>query len=112
MAKFIVDGSVLECDQGTTQSTLTVISNLEANAEHSNIATMMDFVPLVCIKPFGICRKQGNVSCVPATLPWEEYTLTTKVNGFFAITEDSVCPCNHGGLIRATDTVQQNFTTS
>jgi hypothetical protein len=77
-------------------------------------ATVMDFIPLVNIPPFGMCTAPTNPAviaqlgapsaCVPIpTGPWKPGSPTVKINNFNALNATSTCMCMWAGVIIVTN---------
>jgi hypothetical protein len=82
-------------------------------------ATIMDFVPFVNIKPFGMCTSPSNpmvaaattaamgvltpMPCIPVTVsPWSPGSPTVKLNNFPALNATSMLNCTWAGVITIT----------
>ena len=67
MPKYVCMGATLKCTFGMTPSTLMVTVPLRPMIQNKPKATIMDFVPLANILPFGM----SPMPCVPAIVaPW------------------------------------------
>ena len=112
-------GASLQCIPfGLTPSSLIVTPKGSlVTAAGPLAATIMDFVPLVNIPPFGMCRSILNpvvasataaafgvltpMPCVPAPIgPWKPGALKVKINNIPALTSTSICNCMWGGVIQ------------
>ncbi len=113
-------GAMLKCIFGLAPSTLIVIpKGPPVMAENKPAATIMDFVPIANIPPFGMCNSPSNpmfiaataaalgtptpVPCIPITTPWKPGAAKTKINNFPALTSASTCQCTWAGLITITN---------
>lgn len=107
MADKITDTATLKCDKGTTSSQLTVTSQSFCYLDNKLIATEMDKVALDNIKPFGKCKLKpsiiGYLPCTPSPTAWQEATTKDEIAGSKILTEESVCPCATGGIIKVED---------
>lgn len=104
-------GAMLKCSFGVAPSTLIPIpKGMPVMAENKFAATVMDFIPIANIPPFGMCTAPTNpaviaalgspVPCVPVTTgPWKPGALKTKINGMAALTSASICMCAWAGVI-------------
>jgi hypothetical protein len=80
-------------------------------------ATVMDFVPLANIPPFGMCSSIANpavsaataaalgvltpMPCVPViTGPWKPGAMKVKIGVFPALPNTAICNCAWGGVIK------------
>lgn len=122
MPKLVIDGASLECTQGTSPSTLTVLPSL-ANADEHPVATVRDHLPMVNVAPFGMCQAMANPQvasataaaqgvltpqpCVPvlndAWAPGAAYVTVEGAQKAAALTDDSRCACQWSGSISITD---------
>ena len=97
----------LMCMYGAAPSALMVIpKGAPVNMENKFAATIMDFVPMVNILPFGICNSPMNPAavaakavgatapCIPVTTsPWTPGASKTMVNNMPALTATSKLTC-------------------
>ena len=116
----VVNGAQLACTFGTTPSNLVVLPARLVNVENQPSATVMDFVPMTNIMPFGMCITPSNPQvaaatsaalgvltpqpCIPFTVaPWTPGGVT--VNNTAQVTLDNVskCTCTWGGMISITN---------
>lgn len=119
MAKLVVDGATLACTMGAAPSRLAVLptSGVEDVAP---LATVMDFVPLTNLAPFGACRSTANPQVAMATAaamgvltpqpclpvipaPWSPGASGVTVGGLAALTDDSTCSCAWAGTVSFVD---------
>jgi len=102
MAVLVVDGAILTCTFGAAPSALSA-SPGPAGGTNAGAATIMDFAPMVNIKPFGLCSSPANPAvntppfapkpCIPATAsPWVPGSPAVTIGGQPAL--DSACTCN------------------
>ncbi len=117
--KLVVLGAKLKCDQGTAPADLGVIPGM-ATADDKPVATVMDFLPMVNIPGFGMCKTQANPQvasattaaqgvltpqpCIPVvTAPWSPGSSLSTVDDKKLLTDDSTCKCMWAGEISITD---------
>jgi hypothetical protein len=81
-------------------------------------ASIMDFVSMANILPFGMCSSIANptvaaataaasgvltpMPCIPVTTPWSPGAMQVKIGMFPALSNTSVCNCAWGGVIKIT----------
>jgi hypothetical protein len=128
MPKIVVNGAVIRCNQGAVPVKLVVLPTQLTHADEQSIATVMDFVPMVNIGPFGMCRSMANPAvvaatsaamgvltpapCVPNTVaPWSPGSNAVTVDNLRALTDDSTCMCAWAGSIDVVDAGSPNVTT-
>jgi len=117
MGQQVVTGAILQCSFGVTPSALIVIPmGLPVMSGGIFAATIMDFVPIANIPPFGMCSSLANpmviaataaalgvltpMPCIPVTVaPWVPGSPTVLVNNFPALNNSSKCICSWGGVI-------------
>ena len=113
--KVVFQGAALKCSQGLSPSTLVLQSGL-ATAKGKVAATVMGFLPVANIPPFGMCRSLANPQVAAATAaaqgaltpqpclpiisaPWSPGSALSQVAGQKLLTEDSTCKCQWSGQI-------------
>ncbi len=111
----VVMGAQLQCAFGAAPSTLIVVPQGQpVQMEGKFAATIMDFVPIKNIAPFGMCMSPTNpqfiaataaalgtptpVPCMPITTPWTPGAPKTLINHFPALTLGSMCMCAWGPI--------------
>lgn len=117
MGQQVVMGATLKCSFGATPSSLIVIpKGMPVVVGGRPAATIMDFVPIANIPPFGMCNSPANpmviaatiaalgvltpMPCVPVTVaPWTVGSPTVLINNFPALNNSSKCMCTWGGVI-------------
>ncbi|MDA0265916.1 MAG: DUF4280 domain-containing protein [Cyanobacteria bacterium] len=119
MAKLVCQGALLQCSFGVAPSSLMVIpKGPPVTTSYMNAATIMDFVPMANIMPFGMCSAPTNPAviattaaalgvftpapCIPATVaPWVPGAATPPVliNNLVALNNSSKCMCMWAGVI-------------
>jgi len=103
MAVLVVDGAIVACTFGAAPSALAALPANPTRGSNSAAATIMDFAPMVNIKPFGLCSSPANPAvntppftpkpCIPATAsPWVPGSPAVTIGGQPAL--DSACTCN------------------
>ncbi len=120
MSKLVINGAKLQCSQGTSQGTLTVLPTLGADADEQPAATVNDYAPMVNVGSFGMCQTQANPEvasatasaqgvltpqpCVPViTSAWSPGSSAVTIQGTKALRDDSTCNCQWTGSISITD---------
>jgi hypothetical protein len=110
MSQLVVATATLECSKGTTPSALAVPS-CDVNGGNQLRATIQDYKPNVNVKPFGMCTSSANPQvaaanntpqpCQPlTTTPWSPGSSTVRLGNQLALSSDSTCNCQWGGVIR------------
>jgi hypothetical protein len=124
----VTNGAGLTCSFGMAPSSLLVL-NPTILVGGQPAATIMDNAPIVNIVPFGMCQSLANptvaaataaamgvltpMPCVPATsAPWVPGRPTALLGGKPALTADTKCFCNWGGVIQVTFPGQATTQTS
>lgn len=120
MGFLVTTGAMMMCSFGMTPSTLTVIpKGPPVMVGGPPAATIMDYLPIANIMPFGMCITPTNpavatattaaagvltpVPCVPVTTtPWAPGSPTTLIGNIPALTNLSTCMCMWGGVITIT----------
>lgn len=107
---YVLDGAMLECDQGMLPATLLVTENQKIKIQGKFKATDMDVqIP----QTFFQCKLQpvgsSFLPCIPALLKWtktsEKATLGKTKRFLF---EDSECMCAIGGKVTVLQPMQIN----
>lgn len=116
MAKQVVAGALLKCSKGTAPSVLAVLPWARVTVEARSAATVRDFLPILNIKPFLLCRSRANpavavasaanagvltpMPCVPIALkPWSSGASSVRIGGAAALDNRSKCKCLWRGNI-------------
>ena len=119
MPKQVVNGAMLQCSFGMTPSNLVVLPTKTANFGNMPPANIMDFVPMVNILPFGMCRSIANpavasatsaalgvltpMPCIPnTTAPWAPGSPMVQIANMPALNDASTCMCLWAGVISIT----------
>lgn len=94
------------CNKGAAPTPLTVTSQQLRTVNNQLVATVMDFAPIVNIKPFGICQQLTNLAsgvptpCVPVPVgPWSPGSAIETITNLAVLTADSKLTCGVGGEI-------------
>jgi hypothetical protein len=118
---------MLKCSFGTAPSTLSVLPT-NAVQTQTPAANIMDYAPMVNIRPFGLCNSLANptvaaataaamgaltpMPCVPATAaPWVVGATTFLINSMPALNNTSTLMCTWGGVIQITNAGQTYMVT-
>ena len=97
---YIPSGVFLVCDKGILPTPLTVTSALTVDFLGANVATDLDKVPGVNIKPFGVCAlTHGPCTYMPQPLAWTGVQEDVVIQGGSPLLEDSQLHCVTGGCI-------------
>lgn len=118
MPQFLTTATLLECNMGMAPIPF-VADELPGAPKEMGLtaATIVQFVPMKNIMPFGMCKSLANptvasataaamgaltpMPCVPVTAaPWAPPSVCTKHMGIPMATASSVCVCSFGGLIK------------
>ena len=120
MSQQVVQGAMLMCSFGVAPSALTVTPKGQpVNASGMMAANIMDYAPMMNIKPFGMCSSLANPQvaaatsaasgvltpqpCIPVIpAPWAPGSPTVMVNGSPALNTTSKCMCTWAGVITIT----------
>ena len=117
---YVCDGAKLECSMGTEESDLKVIDTAKIYIKGNPMATIMDYKPMVNIKPFGKCKSMANptvaaataanygnlkkMPCVPNIVaPWTGGKSNVKITKIATLLESSKLMCVWAGNIKVTD---------
>ncbi|OPZ90135.1 MAG: hypothetical protein BWY74_02443 [Firmicutes bacterium ADurb.Bin419] len=120
MDSYVVEGATLKCSFGDSSSKFMVPMKHEAYINDKSQGNMMDFTPMVNIKPFGMCSSIANpmvaqatsaaggvlqkMPCIPATSsPWMCCKNDLLITGFPAILKSSTLMCMWCGVIEIED---------
>ncbi|NED93720.1 DUF4280 domain-containing protein [Phytoactinopolyspora alkaliphila] len=111
----VVDSATLLCSFGTAPSALGVLPVRRTLAGGRPVACLTDAVPVLNIRPFGMCTSLANPAvasataaalgvltpqpCVPATSAWAPGAPATLIGGTPAVTVSSTCACAYGGMV-------------
>lgn len=104
---FLIDSTKLQCNKGSSTSTLKVTSQNFNFIDGKLQATENDIKPNENILPFGICSVTQK-SCVPSPTNWQDKVAWSTINNMASITNKSKLPCSIGGIIKCVEE-EQNF---
>ena len=111
---------MMQCTFGVAPSALSVIpKGMPTNANKMLAATIMDYAPMVNVKPFGMCSSLANpavasatsaasgvltpMPCIPVTTaPWAPGSPMVKIGGIPALNTTSKLMCTWAGVISIT----------
>lgn len=116
MAQFVCSNAICQCSFGMAPSPFTVIDPMRPKIMGQPIANIMDYKPMVNIKPFGMCQSMANPTVASATAaafgvltpmpcmpviaaPWAPGAPILKIANFPALLNNCKCMCNWGGVI-------------
>lgn len=116
MALNVVNGAQLACSFGAAPSSLVVLPARMVSIENQPAATVMDFVPMTNIMPFGMCMSPSNPQviaataaalgvftpqpCIPATTaPWTPGGVTVNNTSQVTLDNTSKCMCMWAGIV-------------
>lgn len=119
MPQHVCNNAVLMCTFGMAPSTLGVLPLHRMMTSNQPAANIMDHIPMVNIRPFGMCTSPSNptvaaataaamgvltpMPCIPATpAPWVPGAATVMLNQFPALDNVSKLNCIWGGVISVT----------
>lgn len=120
MAMCACMGAMCACSFGMTPSALMVTPENRVLSKGLPVATIMDFVPLKNILPFGMCQTLSNpqvaaataaalgvltpMPCLPVvTAPWAPGSPTVLVANKPALNQNCKAICAWGGIIQITN---------
>ena len=115
----VCGGAMLQCSFGAAPSTLNVLPAARVMAGMP-LASIMDYVPMVNVMPFGMCSCPANptvasataaalgvltpMPCIPMlTAPWTPGSPTVLVGGKPALNNTCKLMCAYGGVIQITN---------
>ena len=118
LVPLVCSGATLRCPFGSMTSKLNVTPK-GVDDQGNPAATIMDFVPLVNIKPFGMCRSLANpqvasataaasgaltpMPCIPVTSPWQPGSTDISIANQIVLHKTSTCQCMWAGIIKIVD---------
>jgi hypothetical protein len=120
MSRLVVNGATLKCSQGMAPGTLSVLPENRVVEATNPVATVMDYLPMVNVAPFALCRSPANPQvaaataaamgvlapqpCVPVLpAPWSPGATDALVGPFAALLDSSTCACSWAGTIQIVD---------
>ena len=124
MTQPLVTGTLLKCSMGLAPAVFasTPLPGLPLVNGALPAATIVQFLPMVNIPPFGMCQSMANpqviaataaamgaltpMPCVPNVVaPWMPPAVSTLALGQPLATIGSKCMCMWGGMIEASPTI-------
>jgi hypothetical protein len=111
MALHCVNNAICKCSFGGAPSALGVLPTNRTLSSNQPVATIMDHIPFVNIRPFPPCNAPSNPTnwkgpvftpgpCVPVTpAPWVVGSPTVLVGNIPALNNTSTLMCTWGGVI-------------
>ena len=117
MGKCVCMGAKISCSFGDSDGTLMILPMNMVNTVGNSAATIMDYVPMMNILPFGNCSSPSNPMviaaygapqpCIPVVIaPWSPGSATVKIGKLAALDEDSTCMCMWAGSVSVGDAGQ------
>lgn len=120
MPKLVGNGAKLKCSEGMVPGSLSILPVRMLDGAGQPVASVMDFMPMQNVSPFGMCKTQANpqvatatsaaggtltpMPCVPVlTSPWSPGAADVTFAGEKALTANSKCSCTWSGSIEITD---------
>ncbi|WP_372728287.1 DUF4280 domain-containing protein [Nocardioides sp.] len=115
----VATGAMAMCSFGAAPSSLAFLPTPRVMVEGKPAGTIMDFVPMVNVPPFGMCMSLANptvagataaalgvltpMPCVPVLpAPWKPGAPKTLIGGKPALVSGSTCQCAWGGVVTIT----------
>jgi len=107
MLTAVINGSLLQCTQGSTPCPLTVTNHRNVFVADMPAATVLDHAPVVNVATFGTCKVTGG-PCAPATpAPWQSGSgRKVQVNDQLVLLATDRLACTVSGVITVIDPVQ------
>lgn len=121
MPNQVCTGAQMQCSFGMAPSVFnaTIAAPMPVLTSNQLAGTIMDFVPVTNIPPFGMCNCPGNpmfvaataaamgtptpVPCIPVTVaPWITGAPDVLIQNFPALDNVSTLMCTWGGVIKFT----------
>lgn len=115
----VVNNAMLQCSMGAAPSTLSILPFARTDIDGQPVAIVTDILPMVNIKPFGVCSSLANPvtasltaaalgvltpgPCIPLIAgPWSPGAKKMTVMGIPAVTDSSTCKCSYLGEVKIT----------
>ena len=115
----VVNGATLMCSFGMAPSSMGVLPVNRTLSGNQPAANIMDHLPAVNIRPFGMCNTPSNptvatatasasgvltpMPCIPVTVtPWVTGAPTVLIGSMPALDNTHTCTCMWGGVITVT----------
>ena len=116
MGTLVVNGAQMQCSFGSAPSTLMITPEKRTSGVNVPAATIMDYVPMKNIMPFGTCQTVSNPQVASATAaasgvltpqpclpvipaPWAPGSPTVLIGNMPALNNMSKAMCTWGGVI-------------
>jgi hypothetical protein len=123
MANFVVNNAQIKCSFGDFPSSLGILPDKNIQGGNQPMANIMDFQPIVNIKPFGQCKSIANptvaaataaslgvlhpMPCIPNTVaPWTPGNPKALVKEIPALMDDCKLMCMWAGIIEVSNAGQ------
>jgi len=123
MPQHVCNGAVTMCTFGVAPGSLVILPINRVMTSSQPAATIMDFVPLENVMPFGMCMSPANpevaaataaamgvltpMPCIPMTVaPWAPGAATVMEAGIPVLDSVSMLMCIWGGEISITEAGQ------
>ncbi|MFN0184888.1 MAG: DUF4280 domain-containing protein [Aquabacterium sp.] len=117
--KHVCNLAMTKCSMGLAPGTLMVLPINRVLTFNQPAATVMDFIPMVNVMPFGMCKSPANptvaaataaalgtltpMPCIPLTVaPWAPGSPTVKMMPGAVLNDKSKLTCTWGGMIEVT----------
>lgn len=112
MTKIVVAGAKIQCNFGSEQNTMCVVTTSHQSIENKKIATINDTVPGACITSFGQCCSPLNPAVMAANLagepappcspitaePWTPGATNVSIMGIPVLVENAKASCIYGPM--------------
>jgi hypothetical protein len=119
MPKLVVNNAQLKCIMGDAPSSFLVTPSHMVSGDNQPGGTIMDFVPMKNIMPFGTCKILTSMAsgvptpCVPATVaPWIPPSTKLILGIFPALLDTAKCICAIGGVVMVQDAGESDIEVS
>ena len=123
MANQVVMGAMTKCSEGMAPGKLVILPLNMTDAKSVAAATVMDFVPMMNIMPFGLCKSMANpmvsaatsaamgvltpMPCIPLVVaPWSPGSAKVTISNKKALLNSDTCKCTWAGTIEITQAGQ------
>jgi hypothetical protein len=129
MPPLVVNGAQTRCTFGMAPGMLTILPASRVTAGNMPAGTIMDYLPMTNVMPFGMCQSPSNPQVAAATAaasgvltpqpclpvipaPWVPGASQTMIANKPALPSTATCTCAWGGVVTITNpgqtTVQVN----
>ena len=127
MPQLVTNGAQTQCTFGMAPGTLIIPPLARVTAGNMPAATIMDYVPMTNVMPFGMCQSPSNPQVAAATAaasgvltpqpcipvlpaPWKPGATLTMISSKPALPNTATCNCAWGGIITITNAGQTTVT--